>query len=61
LIGAEIGAQRDWIGAGEIPILGDTKLADLYARGLAVLGAKSRIVDGTAATLAGLKAARAKL
>jgi 2-dehydro-3-deoxygalactonokinase len=61
LIGAEIGAQRDWIGAGEIPILGDAKLAGLYARGLAMLGTKSRIVDGTTATLAGLKAARATL
>ena len=61
LIGAEIGAHRDWIGAGETPILGDAKLAGLYARGLATIGAKSRIVDGTAATLAGLKAARATL
>ena len=61
LIGAEIGAHRDWIGAGETPILGDAKLAGLYARGLAIIGAKSRIVDGTAATLAGLKAARATL
>lgn len=61
LIGAEIGGQRNWIGAGEIPILGDPKLADLYARGLAMIGAGSRIMDATEATLAGLKSARTRL
>lgn len=58
LIGAEIGCQRDWIGAGAIPVLGDPKLASLYRRGLALIGARSQIIDGTEATLAGLKAAR---
>lgn len=59
LIGTEIGCQRDWIGAGETPILGNAYLARLYARGLAMIGARTRIIDGTEATLAGLKAARA--
>lgn len=58
LIGAEIGAQGDWIGASEIAIVGDATLAELYANGLARLGATARIVDGIEATLAGLKAAR---
>jgi 2-dehydro-3-deoxygalactonokinase len=58
LIGTEIGAQRDWIGEGEIAIVGDTGLADLYAKGLAMAGGRTRTVDATAATLAGLKAAR---
>ena len=59
LIGAEIGGHRDWIGSGEIPLIGSTGLCGLYARGLTLLGAKSRVVDATEATLAGLKAARA--
>jgi 2-dehydro-3-deoxygalactonokinase len=58
LIGSEIGAQRDWIGEGEIAVVGDAGLGDLYAKGLGVAGGKARIVDGAEATLAGLKAAR---
>jgi 2-dehydro-3-deoxygalactonokinase len=58
LIGSEIGAQRDWIGAGEIAIVGAAGLADRYAKGLATVGAKARIVDGAEATLAGLKTAK---
>jgi 2-dehydro-3-deoxygalactonokinase len=58
LIGSEIGAQRDWIGEGEIAIVGDAGLADLYAKGLAMAGGEARIVEGIEATLAGLKAAR---
>lgn len=58
LIGSEIGAQRDWIGAGEIAIVGDGSLATLYREGVSAIGGKARIVDGTEATLAGLKTAR---
>ena len=59
LIGAEIGGQRDWIpDGGEIPLVGGVALCALYARGFARLGASTRIVDATDATLAGLKAAR---
>lgn len=58
LIGAEIGGQRDWIGSAEIPLIGSVGLCSLYQGALARLGAKSRIVDATDATLAGLKAAR---
>ena len=32
LIGAEIGGQRDWIGAGEIPLIGGAGLCALYAQ-----------------------------
>lgn len=59
LIGAEIGGQRDWITDAEIPLIGSTGLCRLYARAFAVLGARTRILDATDATLAGLKAARA--
>lgn len=59
LIGAEIGGQRDWITDAEIPLIGSTGLCALYARGLDLIGARSRVVDATDATLAGLKAARA--
>ena len=59
LIGAEIGAQRDWIGNSEVAIVGDAELAALYSPAAsAMLGGKARIVDSTDATLAGLKTAR---
>ena len=58
LIGTEIGGHRDWIGDAEIPLIGGTALCGLYARGLALVGARSRVIDATEATLAGLKAAR---
>jgi 2-dehydro-3-deoxygalactonokinase len=58
LIGSEIGAFRDWIGETELAIVGDTALAELYARGFTIVGGQARIVDGVEATLAGLKTAR---
>jgi 2-dehydro-3-deoxygalactonokinase len=58
LIGSEIGAQRDWIGKGEVAIVGDARLAALYQKGLSAISGKARIVDGTEATLAGLRTAR---
>jgi 2-dehydro-3-deoxygalactonokinase len=58
LIGAEIGGQRDWIGAAEIPLIGSVGLCSLYQGALERLGARARIIDATDATLAGLKAAR---
>lgn len=61
LIGAEIGSQKEWIGTGETPIVGDPKLASSYAQGLAAIGARSRIIDSTQATLAGLKTARSRI
>jgi len=61
LIGAEIGGQRDWLGGGEIPLIGGAALCGLYIKGLALAGAKGRIVDATEATLTGLKAARASI
>lgn len=60
LIGAEIGGQRDWLGMAEVPLVGSQRLCALYAKGFAALGAKSRLVDATDATLSGLKAARAQ-
>ena len=58
LIGTEIGALREWVGETEIAIVGDSALAQLYARGFTIVGGQARIVDGVEATLAGLKAAR---
>ncbi len=58
LIGAEIGGQRDWIGAAEIPLIGSVALCGLYQIAFNRLGARTRVVDATDATLAGLKAAR---
>jgi 2-dehydro-3-deoxygalactonokinase len=58
LIGSEIGAQRDWIGGGEVAIVGDAGLSALYQKGVAAIGGRCRIVDGTDATLTGLKTAR---
>jgi 2-dehydro-3-deoxygalactonokinase len=59
LIGAEIGGQRDWITDAEIPLVGSPGLCALYVQAFALLGARTRIIDATDATLAGLKAARA--
>ena len=58
LIGAEIGGQRDWIDNSEFPLIGSVGLCSLYQRGFTKLGARTRIIDATDATLAGLRAAR---
>ncbi len=58
LIGAEIGAQREWIGRGDLAIVGSAGLAELYGEAMAKIGKKALIVDGHAASLAGLMAAR---
>lgn len=58
LIGAEVGGQKDWIGGGEIPLIGSVNLCGLYQQAFERLGVATRIVDATDATLAGLKAAR---
>ena len=58
LIGAEIGGFRDGLHEGEVPLIGSMTLCALYARALLRVGAASRIIDATEATLAGLRAAR---
>ena len=58
LIGAEIGAQSEWIGRGDLAILGSAGLVELYGAAMAKVGKPARIVDGHAASLAGLMAAR---
>ncbi len=58
LIGAEIAAHKAWIGEAPVALIGNPKLCGLYQRGLERLGAQSRLVDATEATLAGLKTAR---
>ena len=59
LIGAEIGGQRDWLHDCEVPLIGSAGLCGLYAKALDRIGTRSRVIDATDATLAGLKAARA--
>jgi 2-dehydro-3-deoxygalactonokinase len=58
LIGTEIGGQKSWIGSTEIPLIGSVGLCGLYQVGFDRLGARTRVIDATDATLAGLKAAR---
>jgi 2-dehydro-3-deoxygalactonokinase len=58
LIGAEIGAQREWIGRGDLAIVGSANLVELYAKAMASAGKSARTVDGQSASLAGLMAAR---
>jgi len=58
LIGAEIGAQREWIGRGDLAIVGSAGLVELYGEAMAKVGKRALIVDGHAASLAGLMAAR---
>ncbi len=58
LIGCEIGGHRDWIGDAEVPLIGAPALCALYQQALSKIGAKSCLIDATAAVLAGLQAAR---
>lgn len=59
LIGTEIAANRNQIGADPVPLIGSTSLCALYAQVLEMAGAKGQSVDATDVVLAGLKAARA--
>jgi len=58
LIGAEVGARKELIGTGDIPVIGSPMLSMLYAEAIERLGGKARIIDAADATLAGLRAAR---
>ncbi len=59
LIAAEVGAARAGSAGGEIVLLGAASLAGLYEEAIRAAGGTARRVDATAATLAGLRAARA--
>lgn len=61
LVGTEIAAFRSWRGDAPIALVGSERLCSLYARALDRDGAKARIVDATAATRAGLAAARLQI
>lgn len=58
LIGAEIGARRDEIADADIVLIGSGRLCALYAQVVGLAGGRSRTIDATQATLAGLFAAR---
>ena len=58
LVGAELAAMRPyWLGQ-EVRIVGEGRLAALYARALAAQGAPATLHDATTVTLAGLRAAK---
>lgn len=60
LIGLDLAATRAyWLGQ-PVAVLGDDRLADLYARALTAQGAAPARVGGQAATLAGLARTRGK-
>lgn len=61
LIGTEIGAQRPWSSSTEIPVIGGGHLSTLYAKGFAMAGLKTQLIEATEATLAGLKAVSAMI
>jgi 2-dehydro-3-deoxygalactonokinase len=58
LIGTEIAANRNQIGADPMPLIGSGALCALYEQVLAMAGARGQTVDATEVVLAGLKAAR---
>lgn len=58
LIGSEVGANRDWIGSAEVPLIGSAPLCALYGQAFTQIGVRWRLVDATQAVLAGLRAAR---
>ncbi len=60
LIGAEIGAARDWITSGPVVIVGSPALGARYAEAIAAAGGTSERIDAAEATLAGLKKARSR-
>lgn len=58
LIGAELAAAKPWWLGRDVVIVGEGRLAALYARGLAAQGVAARRAPAEAATLAGLARAR---
>lgn len=61
LIGAELAALRGFWQGHEVVLIGEARLAGLYARGLAALDVPTRREDAARMTLRGLQAARADL
>ncbi|WP_150522527.1 2-dehydro-3-deoxygalactonokinase [Roseibium sediminis] len=57
LIGAEVTAMLESLGAGEIVILGDDAISAAYQSALAILGHKARLADARTITLLGLQMA----
>jgi 2-dehydro-3-deoxygalactonokinase len=60
LVGAEIGAHRDWLGRAVVPLIGSARLTRLYGAALRRVGIESLAIPTAEATIAGLKAARAQ-
>lgn len=60
LISTEIAGHRSWLGTGEVPLIGSTRLTRIYGAALKHLGVASAAIDAAEATIAGLKAARAQ-
>lgn len=60
LVGAEIGGHRDWLGTAPVPLIGSARFGQLYGAALKSIGLAGEPIDAAAATLAGLKLARAQ-
>ena len=60
LVGAEIGGHRDGLGSGPVPLIGSARFGQLYGTALKSIGIAGGPVDASAATVAGLKSARAQ-
>ena len=60
LVGAEVGGNRNLLGAGAapVPLIGSERLCRLYGAALDRIGVVSESIDATQATIAGLMAAR---
>jgi 2-dehydro-3-deoxygalactonokinase len=57
LIGAELAATKPWWLGREVALIGAGALSALYARALAAQGVRAAVLDATALTLDGLRAA----
>jgi 2-dehydro-3-deoxygalactonokinase len=60
LVGVEVGGHRDWLSGAPVPLIGSARFGQLYGAALALIGIEGQPLDAGAATLAGLKEARAQ-
>lgn len=60
LVGAEIGGHGDWLTDQPVPLIGSARFGTLYGTALSMLGLSGEPMDAGAATISGLKLARAQ-
>ena len=61
LVGSEVAGYKDWLTDAPVPLIGSERLCQLYAKALAMIGAKTEIIASSDATLAGLGAVRKQI